>query len=89
MTIHLENLSKRFNREVLYQNLNYSFSTEVSTAIIGQNGSGKSTLIQLIAGNQLPSGGSISYNIDGKAINVENIYFITYRSVQSLCSVAC
>lgn len=74
MTIHLENLNKRFNREVLYQNLNYTFSTDQSTAIVGQNGSGKSTLIQLIAGNQLPSGGNISYKADEKIIDAENIY---------------
>ena len=74
MTIHLENLSKRFNREVLYQNINHTFSSDLSTAIIGQNGSGKSTLIQLIAGNQLPSSGKISYEMDGKVMDVENIY---------------
>ena len=74
MIIHLENLSKRFNREVLYQNINYTFSSDLSTAIIGQNGSGKSTLIQLIAGNQMPSSGKISYEMDGKVIDVENIY---------------
>ena len=74
MIIHLENLSKRFNREVLYQNINYTFSSDLPTAIIGQNGSGKSTLIQLIAGNQLPSSGKINYESDGKVIDVENIY---------------
>lgn len=74
MKIHLENLGKRFNREILYQNLNFTFSNKGNTAIVGQNGSGKSTLIQLIAGNQLPSSGNITYEDDGQVVDVETIY---------------
>ncbi|MEQ8927785.1 MAG: ATP-binding cassette domain-containing protein [Fulvivirga sp.] len=74
MEIILKNLEKRFNREILFKDLNFTFSKGQKTAIVGPNGSGKSTLLQLLAGNQLASKGEISY-VDGDAtLSVENIF---------------
>lgn len=61
MTISLENVGKRFNREWVFRNLTYRFVPAQSVAIIGPNGAGKSTLLQIIAGNLLASEGSVSY----------------------------
>ncbi|QSE99095.1 ABC transporter ATP-binding protein [Fulvivirga lutea] len=74
MEIVLKDVAKRFNREILFESLNYTFKSGESTAIVGPNGSGKSTLLQLIAGNQLPSSGEISYNDNGSNIPVEDIF---------------
>ena len=50
MQIQLKDAAKRFNKEWIFSNLNYSFVTGHHYALIGNNGSGKSTLLQMIAG---------------------------------------
>lgn len=59
LTIILENISKKFNKEWLYKNINYSFLPNNNYAITGHNGSGKSTLLQIIAGFVMPTNGSV------------------------------
>ena len=61
MTISLERLGKRYNREWIFRNINRHFDKRSSVAITGPNGSGKSTLLQIIAGSLLSSEGSVSY----------------------------
>lgn len=75
MDIHLNHVGKKFNREWLFKDISYSFKQGTSYAIIGPNGSGKSTLIQLIAGNQLTSSGTIEYQTkDQQKLPVEEVY---------------
>lgn len=74
MKIYLDNISKKFNREWVFRNLSFEFSTEYSYVIIGNNGSGKSTLLQIIAGNILPTVGEIKYENTGKEISSDDIY---------------
>ena len=50
MNIQLKAAGKRFNREWIFKNLDYSFNDACQYAIVGNNGSGKSTLLQCIAG---------------------------------------
>lgn len=59
MKISLINAGKRFNREWIFRNINYTFSSGQSYAITGPNGSGKSTLLQSIGGALLLSEGEI------------------------------
>lgn len=59
MTIQLKNISKKYNKEWLFKNLDYTFNTKETYAITGLNGSGKSTLLQIIAGFIIPSEGKI------------------------------
>lgn len=73
MKIELLGVSKRFNYEWIFRDLNYNFESSNSYAITGQNGSGKSTLLKIISGQLSPSEGSISY-YHQKSIPVENIY---------------
>ena len=71
--IALQNLTKYFRtrkgRQVIVEDLNATFSTGVSIALLGRNGAGKSTLLKLIAGTIRPtrgrvwSEGSISYPV--------------------------
>lgn len=61
MIITAEKAGKRFNREWIFRNFNYSFSKGTVYAITGPNGSGKSTLLQVLWG-QLPSTqGTVQY----------------------------
>jgi ABC-type multidrug transport system ATPase subunit len=74
MKINLINVGKRYNREWIFRNFNYTFSSQKSYAIIGPNGSGKSTLLQIIAGAIIFNEGEIEYNYAGKNITAEKVY---------------
>ena len=66
MEVRLEGISRKFNRQKVFQNLTYTFSSGETYAILGGNGSGKSTLIKVILGALTPSKGSISYSVQQK-----------------------
>jgi ABC-type multidrug transport system ATPase subunit len=70
----LANVSKTFNRELLFTRLNAAFTSGSATAITGRNGSGKSTLLKIIAGLQLPSEGKMELKINQKIIPTEKHY---------------
>jgi len=74
MKITLKNIGRRFNREWIFNGVNYDFVSGSSYAVLGANGSGKSTLLQVIAGSLTPSEGSVTYEHQDKNIDVENIY---------------
>ena len=74
MEIILENVGRRFNREWIFKNINYTFCSGNSYAILGINGSGKSTLLQILCGSLSPSQGKIAYQLNSKAIDTENIF---------------
>nr|MBC7614024.1 ABC transporter ATP-binding protein [Pseudopedobacter sp.] len=74
MKIILEQISRRFNREWIFKNIDYSFDAGKSYAILGINGSGKSTLLQLISGSLSPSSGRLIYQLEGKEIPVEQVF---------------
>ena len=73
MTISLSDVSKRFNRDWIFRNFNYTFSSEHSYAITGPNGSGKSTLLQVIGGAIAMSEGEIRYEVPGRKYDVASI----------------
>lgn len=74
LEIILENTGKRFNKEWIFKNLTYTFTSGKSYAITGTNGSGKSTLLQIIAGSMLPSCGSVKVQHLQQQIQSENLY---------------
>lgn len=74
MTIEVENLSKRFNREWIFRNLTYQFSAQQIFAIVGPNGSGKSTLLQVLWGQLPPSSGTLTYRDGDRQVPVDEVY---------------
>ncbi len=74
ITINIDDLGKRFNREWIFRNLTYSFEPGQMYAVTGPNGSGKSTLMQILWGQSLPSAGTISYSESGSDIPAEEIF---------------
>lgn len=48
--------------KLLFENLSFSLGREDRLAIIGKNGMGKSTLLNVLAGNLVPTSGSISFH---------------------------
>ena len=75
MQIQFSAASKRFNKEWIFSNLNFSFTTGQHYALIGNNGSGKSTLLQIIAGYIGLTKGEIHWtNTAGDAIDSANVF---------------
>jgi ABC-type multidrug transport system ATPase subunit len=74
MLIKLSGAGKRYNYEWIFRHLDYSFLPNRSYAILGYNGSGKSTLLSMLSGYLSGSEGSISYQLQGREVPVENLY---------------
>lgn len=74
MTIHVENLSKRYNREWIFKDVSFQFAASKPYAIVGPNGSGKSTLLQILWGQLLPSSGTLTYSVNNQVIPQEHVF---------------
>jgi sulfate/thiosulfate transport system ATP-binding protein len=59
MAIEALNVSKRFGDFVALQDVSVRVSDGSLTALLGPSGSGKSTLLRIIAGLEIPDGGSV------------------------------
>lgn len=73
MKITLSNLSKRFNYEWIFRDINYVFDSGNAYALTGPNGSGKSTLLKIISGQLSPSLGTINYTKQNP-ISVDEVF---------------
>lgn len=74
MQIVLENIEKKFNDELLFQKVNYTFQSPTKVALLGINGSGKSTLLQIISGFLSPSKGKVTFIENDIKIEEEEMY---------------
>jgi len=60
LSIAINNLGKKFNREWIFRNLSLTITEGQKLVILGGNGSGKSTLLQIFAGFVSPSEGRLT-----------------------------
>ena len=74
LTITVQDLCKRFNREWIFRKLDYQFRSGHTYAITGPNGSGKSTLLQVLWGQVPQSSGKINYSKGDAPIAMEEIF---------------
>ena len=74
MQIILQNIGRRFNRDWIFRNIDYTFTAGETYAILGPNGSGKSTLLQVLNGSLAPSIGAISYSLGDNTIEAEDVF---------------
>lgn len=58
--ISIDNLSVEFSARPLFSNVSYVVNNHDRIALVGKNGAGKSTMLKIIAGQQEPTGGSVS-----------------------------
>ncbi len=65
--IRIQNLSKRYGRLQVLDNLEMEMAQGRCTAILGPNGSGKTTLVKSILGLVRPESGQIT--VDGEVVN--------------------
>ncbi len=75
MEVILENLSRNFGPQVVIKNLNYTFLSGNSYAILGGNGSGKSTVLRLVYGALTPSEGNVVYKDNNQVLNKDKVPF--------------
>lgn len=71
MTIKLENVGKRFEKQWIFRGLNHEFAAQKTYAITGHNGSGKSTLLKTIAGILTPNEGTVTHFLNQQVIAPE------------------
>ena len=72
--INTMHLGKRFNREWIFRNLDYTFQPSKIYAITGPNGSGKSTLLQVLWGQVPQFVGDLSYTHSSGEIPIDEIF---------------
>ncbi len=63
--LRAEQIGKRFGRRILFKRLSLEVKPREAIAITGSNGSGKSTLVQVLAGIQRPTKGTVTLLRDG------------------------
>ena len=62
MTITLENIGKRYNKEWIFRGVDGQLIENESYVIKGSNGSGKSTFLKIISGYGIPTEGRLVVN---------------------------
>lgn len=62
LSINCNGVAKRYIKEVLFKDFNYTFSDNKKYAILGSNSSGKSTLLKIIGGAIAPTKGEVKYS---------------------------
>ena len=62
--LQVENLSKAFGENLLFENVSFGLHLEQKIALIAKNGTGKSTLLNIIAGKDIPDTGKVSFRKD-------------------------
>jgi ABC-type multidrug transport system ATPase subunit len=74
LAISTQKLGKRFNREWIFRELDFTFEPANVYAITGPNGSGKSTLLQVLWGQMPPSKGDLQYRKGDVSVPPEEVF---------------
>ena len=80
MQIRLNSLGRRFNKEWIFRNIDYTFNFGEKYAILGPNGSGKSTLLSVLLGSLTPSEGKITYWTDKEVMPEDIFNYISFAA---------
>lgn len=81
--VELCHLSKKWEDESVFSDLNISFESGELSVIIGSNGSGKSSILNILQGLYSPTEGEISINDSEFFASFENTNILDYLSVYS------
>jgi ATP-binding cassette subfamily F protein 3 len=57
--ISVENLTKRFGNQLLFDQVNFKINPRERVGLVGRNGHGKTTLFRIIVGEEPPDEGSV------------------------------
>ncbi|GAB3642864.1 ABC transporter ATP-binding protein [Spirosoma arcticum] len=72
MIITAEQIGKKYRKEWIFRRVDLTLDAGTSYTFVGPNGSGKSTLLQLLAGSLPATEGTLTYSLDGKALDPDN-----------------
>lgn len=81
--LQVDNLSKRFGEQLLFENISFGIAKGQKVALIAKNGMGKSTLLRIIAGKDTAETGTVIFRNDitvgildqDPALNPDNTVF--------------
>jgi sulfate transport system ATP-binding protein len=79
MSITAKNISKRFGKKVVLDNVTVEAPAGSLVALLGPSGSGKTTLLRIIAGLEVPDAGSVLYlddDVTRQSARERNIGFV-------------
>ncbi len=62
--LQVDNLSKRFGEQLLFENITFGIGKGQKVALIAKNGMGKSTLLRIIAGKDSAETGTVIFRND-------------------------
>jgi ABC-type multidrug transport system ATPase subunit len=74
MNIELDQVSKRYQLDWIFKNIDLTFREGQSYAVTGPNGSGKSTLMKIVSGFLSPSRGKVRFVHQNKPLNKDEVY---------------
>ena len=60
--IEVKNLTKRFGKQLVFENLNFTINNGDFISLIGPNGSGKSTLVKIMMGLEKKTSGELKFD---------------------------
>lgn len=69
--LRAENLTQRFNRRLVWQNVSLQVASGDILGITGDNGSGKTTLLRALCGLLTPTSGTTTLRVEGKTVETD------------------
>jgi ABC-type multidrug transport system ATPase subunit len=75
MKIVLSDVSRKFNKQIVFRNISYTFEQGGRYAILGGNGSGKSTLLKVISSALTVSSGKAEYYQNEQILSQDAVPF--------------
>lgn len=72
--LQIKDLSKRFGRRIIFENLNFEMNSGNIYGVSGPNGSGKSTLVKILANIIAANSGKAEHILDSKVIKNDLIF---------------
>ena len=62
--LQIEDLTKSYSEELLFESVTFGIDEGDKIGIVARNGTGKSTLLRIIAGEEAPDSGSVTFRAD-------------------------
>jgi ABC-type multidrug transport system ATPase subunit len=74
MTIWINDITKTYFRQNIFDPISFTFNADMHTAVVGNNGAGKSTLLRLLSGQLLPTKGTIIWKLKEAELNPLHLF---------------